>query len=204
MFVLCTFTFKGVDRELYEFIISKLESGNNNSQRDDTLNRLMFTAERTSITTRSAAKNAPVLCTFCVFISLNTKQPKNVILTSDSSLNLFCFCTCLWSESRQHKKSWVQKLVEWFLTSLTFPSCRPRFWCSQSFSHPNLTAPQTYSDCQQPLPTYLLEKRRKAQNIPFAVYVTWGSIRQAPLLAFLISAFKDLNVLNKLRHLLAI
>ncbi|MEQ2298651.1 hypothetical protein AMECASPLE_007511 [Ameca splendens] len=42
----------GVDRELYELIICKLVTGNENSQREDTLNRLMSAAERTSISTR--------------------------------------------------------------------------------------------------------------------------------------------------------
>ncbi|KAM4729564.1 aftiphilin isoform 2-T4 [Anableps anableps] len=42
----------GVDRELYELIISKLETGNKTSQREDTLNRLMSAAESTSVSTR--------------------------------------------------------------------------------------------------------------------------------------------------------
>ncbi|XP_041866449.1 aftiphilin isoform X2 [Melanotaenia boesemani] len=44
----------GVDRELYEFTISKLESSNISSHLEDTLNHLMSTAEQTSITLRKS------------------------------------------------------------------------------------------------------------------------------------------------------
>uniref|UniRef100_A0A3P9QD75 Aftiphilin clathrin-binding box domain-containing protein n=1 Tax=Poecilia reticulata TaxID=8081 RepID=A0A3P9QD75_POERE len=43
---------EGVDRELYELIISKLETDNKTSQTEDTLNRLMSAAESTSISAR--------------------------------------------------------------------------------------------------------------------------------------------------------
>ncbi|XP_032409965.1 aftiphilin isoform X3 [Xiphophorus hellerii] len=42
----------GVDRELYELIVSKLEADNKTSQIEDTLNRLMSAAESTSIPAR--------------------------------------------------------------------------------------------------------------------------------------------------------
>ncbi|XP_069000343.1 aftiphilin-like isoform X1 [Embiotoca jacksoni] len=42
----------GVDRELYELTISKLESSADSSQLEDTLNRLMSAAEKTSVTVR--------------------------------------------------------------------------------------------------------------------------------------------------------
>ncbi|XP_070772755.1 aftiphilin-like [Enoplosus armatus] len=42
----------GVDRELYELTISKLEPGANSSHMEDTLNRLMSTAEKTSTSVR--------------------------------------------------------------------------------------------------------------------------------------------------------
>ncbi|XP_035518836.1 aftiphilin [Morone saxatilis] len=42
----------GVDRELYEFTISKVEIDANSSHMEDTLNRLMSTAEKTSTTVR--------------------------------------------------------------------------------------------------------------------------------------------------------
>lgn len=65
MFYVCllyTLTCKGVDRELYELTISKLETGFNSSHMEDTLNRLMSTAEKTSTSVRSAQLLHP--CTF--------------------------------------------------------------------------------------------------------------------------------------------
>uniref|UniRef100_A0A669CB72 Uncharacterized protein n=1 Tax=Oreochromis niloticus TaxID=8128 RepID=A0A669CB72_ORENI len=43
---------KGIDPELYELTISKLEINTNSSHPEDTLNRLMSSAEKTSISVR--------------------------------------------------------------------------------------------------------------------------------------------------------
>uniref|UniRef100_A0A3Q3CWC2 Uncharacterized protein n=1 Tax=Haplochromis burtoni TaxID=8153 RepID=A0A3Q3CWC2_HAPBU len=43
---------KGIDPELYELTISKLEINTNSSHLEDTLNRLMSSAEKTSISVR--------------------------------------------------------------------------------------------------------------------------------------------------------
>uniref|UniRef100_A0A4W6DSU4 Uncharacterized protein n=1 Tax=Lates calcarifer TaxID=8187 RepID=A0A4W6DSU4_LATCA len=50
--LLYTLTCKGVDRELYELTISKLETSTNSCHLEDTLNRLMSNAERTSTSVR--------------------------------------------------------------------------------------------------------------------------------------------------------
>ncbi|XP_035848326.1 aftiphilin isoform X2 [Sander lucioperca] len=47
----------GVDRELYELTISKLETGARSSHMEDTLNRLMSTAEKTSTSVRKPQQN---------------------------------------------------------------------------------------------------------------------------------------------------
>ncbi|XP_045926069.1 aftiphilin isoform X1 [Micropterus dolomieu] len=47
----------GVDRELYELTISKLETGVNSSHMEDTLNRLMSTAEKTSTSVRKSQQD---------------------------------------------------------------------------------------------------------------------------------------------------
>ncbi|XP_032397009.1 aftiphilin isoform X1 [Etheostoma spectabile] len=47
----------GVDRELYELTISKLETGAGSSHMEDTLNRLMSTAEKTSTSVRKPQQN---------------------------------------------------------------------------------------------------------------------------------------------------
>ncbi|XP_044069535.1 aftiphilin isoform X2 [Siniperca chuatsi] len=47
----------GVDRELYELTISKLETGANSSHMEDTLNRLMSTVEKTSTSVRKPQRD---------------------------------------------------------------------------------------------------------------------------------------------------
>uniref|UniRef100_A0A8C9XSW2 Uncharacterized protein n=1 Tax=Sander lucioperca TaxID=283035 RepID=A0A8C9XSW2_SANLU len=53
----CSSSSSRVDRELYELTISKLETGARSSHMEDTLNRLMSTAEKTSTSVRKPQQN---------------------------------------------------------------------------------------------------------------------------------------------------
>ena len=66
---------EGVDRELYELTISKVEtSADSSSHMEDTLNRLMSSAETTSTSVRSAVTSAHFACFIFVLLSFQSVQ----------------------------------------------------------------------------------------------------------------------------------
>lgn len=59
---------------------------------------------------------------------------------------LFCVCVCVFSGNLSRIKSWVRRLTVWSPHCLSCLSCEQRSSCSRASSHPNSSAPQSYSD----------------------------------------------------------
>ena len=91
---------KGVDRELYELTISKLETSvaTHRHHPEDSLSRLMSSAERTSTLVRSAQGSHPaalilVYCQFKAFVQWAKKSKSYTWIFKYSSCVCLCVCS---------------------------------------------------------------------------------------------------------------
>lgn len=133
---------KGVDRELYELTISKMENSTTIRHMEDTLNRLMSTASKTSTSIRLAQVfNSWAVRILFTIRACNILSSLCILVLRHSTL-----CVCVFSGNLSRIKGWVRRLTVWAMGCPSCLSCGPRYSCSQASSYPKSSAPQTYSD----------------------------------------------------------